>query len=216
MNRTLKLLIFSDIFLLTGFGLVSPIMAIFINGNIVGGTIAAVGIASMITIVVRCLLQLLFANIGKPGQRYGMALTGTLMIATVPFIYLFSNNIWQIFIGAFINGLGAGLANPAWFSLFSENLDEGQRGWEWSIYSSSVGFGTAAAALVGSWLATRFGFRPVFAVMGILAVLGALLLIGLFKKDYNRKRGLIKKNKKRSIPDKIGSTGAKMKLHAHR
>jgi len=214
MNRTLKLLVFSDIFVLTGFGLISPIMAIFINGSIVGGTIAAVGIASMITIVMRCALQLLFANIGKPSQRYGMALTGTLMISTVPFIYLFSHNIWQVFIGAFINGLGSGLANPAWFSLFSENLDEGQRGWEWSIYSSLVGFGTAAAAFLGSWMAGKFGFRPVFAVMGILAVLGALLLTGLFRKDYEKKMGLDKKNKVKK--GSIGSTGAKSKLHSHR
>ena len=36
MNRTVKLLILSDIFILTGFGLITPILAIFIKDDIVG------------------------------------------------------------------------------------------------------------------------------------------------------------------------------------
>ncbi len=118
MNRTLKLLIFSDIFVLTGFALISPILAIFIKENLVGGTIAAVGIAAAITTGLRCLLQLVFAHVAKPKHRYLMAIIGTFFIAIVPFIYFFSTNVIHIYIAAFVHGFGAGLANPAWFSLF--------------------------------------------------------------------------------------------------
>jgi len=190
MNQTLKLLVFSDIFVLTGFGLISPIMAIFIKENLVGGTIAAVGIAAAITTILRCILQMLFAYIAKPNHRFFMAVAGTFLIAIVPFIYIFSTNVTHIYIAATIHGLGAGLANPAWFSLFAANLKKNARGWEWSIYSSSVGIGTAIAAVVGSQLATKFGFTPVFIVVGILSIIGSGILLGLSKaeiKDHEMK-----------------------------
>ena len=44
MNRIIKLLMISDVFVLTGFGLVQPILAIFIKDNLVGGTIFAAGL----------------------------------------------------------------------------------------------------------------------------------------------------------------------------
>ena len=47
MNRTMKLLLLSDIFVLTGFGLIQPILAIYINdGEIAGGNMLTAGIAS--------------------------------------------------------------------------------------------------------------------------------------------------------------------------
>lgn len=179
MNKTLKLLVFSDIFVLTGFGLISPIMAIFIKENLTGGSIAAVGIAAAITTLIRCALQILFAYIAKPKHRFVMAVAGTFLIALVPFIYIFSTNITHIFIAAAVNGFGSGLANPAWFSLFAANLNKKARGWEWSIYSSSVGIGTAIAAFLGSQFATKFGFVPVFIVVGSLAMIGSFILLWL-------------------------------------
>ena len=44
MNRTMKLLLLSDIFVLTGFGLIQPILAIYINdGGVTGGTMLTAG-----------------------------------------------------------------------------------------------------------------------------------------------------------------------------
>ena len=202
MNRTLKLLVFSDIFVLTGFGLISPIMAIFIKDNLVGGTIAAIGIAAAITTLLRCILQLIFAYIAKPQHRYVMAVVGTFFIAIVPFIYFFSTNVTHIYIAAAVNGFGSGLANPAWFSLFAANLNKKARGWEWSIYSSSVGIGTAIAAFVGSQLASKFGFTPVFIVVGILSLVGCFILLGLSKAEIK--------------DHEVKTVTAKLKLHNQR
>lgn len=183
MNRTLTILILSDIFVLTGFGLTAPIMAIFINDNLIGGTIAAIGIAAAITTIIRCILQLVFAYTAKPQHRYAMVIAGTFFIAIVPFVYMFATNISHIYIAAVLSGFGAGLANPAWFSLFAANLDKKARGWEWSIYSSSVGFGTAISAFLGSQLAMKLGFKPVFIGVAVMALIGCFLLIGLTKKE---------------------------------
>ena len=56
----------SDIFVVTGFGLIAPILAIFIKEDLVGGTIFAAGLASTIYLVSKCIVQLPFHIISFP------------------------------------------------------------------------------------------------------------------------------------------------------
>lgn len=182
MNKTLKLLIISDIFIFGGMGLVSPILAIFIKDNLVGGTIMAAGVASMIFLITHSLLQLLFAYKFNPKDRIWMLILGTVLITLVPFGYIFSTHIYHIYLVEFIFGVGAAFAYPSWSSLFTSNLEKGKRGFQYSIYSSSVGLGTAITAGVGAWLAERIGFEIVFAITGLLAIIGLIILFGLEKK----------------------------------
>ena len=53
MKRGLKLLILSDLFILMGFGLVAPIISIFINESLIGGSIAAAGLATTIFLITK-------------------------------------------------------------------------------------------------------------------------------------------------------------------
>jgi len=182
MNRTLKLLIFSDIFVLTGFGLLSPILAIFIKDNLIGGTILAAGIASGIFLITHSILQIIFAYVFNPKDRIWMLIAGTAVIAIVPFGYIFSTQIYHIYIVEFLYGVGAAFAYPSWSSLFTSNLEKGRRGLQWSIYSSSVGIGTAIAAATGAWLAEKIGFRLVFGLAGMFSIIGMLILLKLEKK----------------------------------
>jgi len=182
MNRTLKLLIISDIFVFGGMGLVSPILAIFIKDNLVGGTIIAAGVASMIFLITHSLLQLLFAYKFNPRDRLWMIWVGTALIALVPFGYIFSTHIYHIYLVEFIFGIGAAFAYPSWSSLFTSNLEKGKRGFQYSIYSSSVGIGTAITAGVGALLAEKTSFQLVFGLTGLLAIIGLLILFKLDRK----------------------------------
>jgi DHA1 family quinolone resistance protein-like MFS transporter len=182
MNRTLKLLIISDIFVFGGLGFISPILAIFIKDNLIGGTILAAGIASMIFLITHSLLQLLFAYKFNPKDRIWMLILGTSLIALVPFGYIFSTQVYHIYLIEFVFGVGAAFAYPSWSSLFTSNLEKGKRGFQYSIYSSSVGLGTAITAGVGAWLAERTGFEVVFGITGLLAIVGLLILFKLEKK----------------------------------
>ena len=53
------------------------------------------------------------------------------------------------------------------------------KGFEYSIYSTAVGVGTALAAFFGAKIADAFSFRTLFFVVGGIAFLGFLLLIML-------------------------------------
>lgn len=186
MNRTLKLLMLSDVFVFSGFGLVAPILAIFIKDNLIGGSIFYAGIASAIFLITHSILQIIFAKIFNPRDRLWMVLLGTAFIAVVPFGYIFSTHIWHIYLVQLIYGIGAGFAYPSWASLFTSNLEKGRRGLQWSIYSSSVGIGTAITAAIGALLAEKIGFELVFILTGILSIIGLLILFKLEKKSLRK------------------------------
>mgnify|MGYP001573279997 FL=1 len=182
MNKPLKLLMISDIFIFSGFGLISPILAIFIKDNLIGGTILAAGIASAIFLITHSVLQIWFSYKFNPKDRLWMLILGTALIALVPFGYIFAKSIYHIYGIQFIYGLGAAFAYPSWYSLFVVNLDKGERGFQWSIYSSSVGLGSAVTALAGAWLAEKTSFELVFLLTGLISLVGLLTLLKLDKK----------------------------------
>ncbi|MDD5331900.1 MAG: MFS transporter [Candidatus Nanoarchaeia archaeon] len=182
MNKTLKLLIISDIFVFSGFGLIGPILSIFINDHLVGGSITAAGLASAIFIITHAVLQIIFAKIFNPKDRRWMLIVGTFLTILIPFGYIFLTNINQMYLVQFIHGLGASFAYPSWYSLFTSNLEKGKRGLQWSIYSSMVGVGTALTAYAGAWLAEITSFQLVFGLAGAMGVIGLLSIFFIDKK----------------------------------
>ena len=127
MNRTMKLLLLSDIFVLTGFGLIQPILAIYINGGgVTGGTMLSAGLASALFLFTKSMVQLPFGHYvdKQPGKTKWLIL-GTLLMAGVPIIYITANSIYHIYLAEMIYGLGSGLAYPTWLGLWSANLDKG-------------------------------------------------------------------------------------------
>jgi MFS family permease len=184
MNNTIKLLMLSDIFVLTGFGLIEPILAIFIKDNIVGGTIFAAGIASTLFFVTKSIVQLPFSRyVDLHDNKVKWLKIGVLLIATVPLIYLFARHINAIYVAQVIFGIGSGLAYPTWLGLWSVSLDKGQESFEWSLYSTLTGLGTALTAVVGAAIAEFLGFIWTFAFVESLVLIGFVVLLNLEKKE---------------------------------
>ncbi len=192
LNRTIILLILSDIFFLTGFGLIDPIIAIFIDGSIEGGSIFTAGIASTIFFVTKSLIQLPFSKyVDGHDNKIHWLILGMGLVTFVPVIYIFAPNIWFIYLAQFLYGVGSGLAYPTWLGLWSINLDKNHESYEWSLYSTLTGIGTAISASAGAAMADFLGFRFSFVVVGIMSVIGCLVLIVL-EKQNQKKTELIK------------------------
>src|SRR3989344_4270323 len=100
MNKKLLLLILSDVLILSSFGLLGPIFAVFITGSLEGGTLVAAGLATTIFLIVRSAVSLPLSKyfIDKEKHKTHSLLLGTLLIITVPFIYIFSTSTTHIFI----------------------------------------------------------------------------------------------------------------------
>ena len=163
MNRTMKLLLLSDIFVLTGFGLIQPILAIYINdGGVTGGTMLTAGLASALFLFTKSLVQLPFGHyVDNQSGKAKWLLLGTLLMACVPIIYITAHSIYQIYLAEMVYGLGSGLAYPTWLGLWSANLDQGKRKLPVVDLPTSTGIGTAATGAAGrSSGHARWAFPP--------------------------------------------------------
>ncbi len=188
MNRIIKLLIVSDIFVITGFGLIGPILAIFIK-DLEGSSLFAVGFSSTLFLIVKSLVQLpLSKYVDKHDHKKRLLIAGTIMMAFVPFMYIFATHIKHIYFIQVWQGIGSALAFPTFLSLFSTNLDKKKEGYEWSIYSTLVGLGTAGSAALGAKLAEIYDFRFTFAIVGVMAMIGCGVLFFLSKKSEKDKK----------------------------
>jgi len=182
MNKTIFLLLISDVFLLTGFGLMQPILSIFIKDNLIGGTVFAAGIAVMLFILTKSIVQLPLSRIidkRKRNYRIKIMIIGTFIVSIVPFIYIFSVHVNFIYFAQIIYGLGSGLAFPSWMAIWSKNSAVKNKSYDWSLYSTVTGIGTAIAALIGATIAEFFGFVYTFIIVGILSLFACFVLLGL-------------------------------------
>jgi len=204
MNRTIKLLMISDIFVITGFGLIDPILAIFIKENLTGGTIFAAGFASTLFLITKSIVQLPFSRyVDSHKDKIKWLIIGTLLISIVPFIYIFVNHINYIYMAQVLYGIGSGLAYPTWLGLWSTHLDKKHESFEWSLYSTFVGIGTALTASIGAAISQFIGFEYTFALVGLISLIGCFILFNLERREhqmnniilyhYHKKRKLIHK-----------------------
>ncbi|NQV90948.1 MFS transporter [Candidatus Woesearchaeota archaeon] len=204
MNRVIKFLMISDILVLTSFGLITPILAIFFKDDLVGGTILMAGLASTIFLLTKSFVQLPFSKYVDAHNyttRVRWLIFGSFLISIVPFIYIFAKHIYVIFLAQVIYGIGSGLAYPTWLGLWSTHLDKKKESFEWSLYSTFTGLGTAATAAIGAALSQYVGFTFTFILVGVISLMGCVVLFGLERRkdklgilfgiNYHKKRKLI-------------------------
>ena len=188
MDKTVKLLILSDIFLITGFGLIDPFLAVFIKDRLINGTLIAAGFATTLFLITKSLVQLPFSKyVDNHKEKIKYLIAGTLIISVVPFIFVLANRIEHIYLAQIIRGIGSGLAVPTWLSLFTTHIDKGKESYEWSIYVTLVSLGIAISGLVGATIASFLGFKFAFFIVGVLSLAGALVLLKLEIKDHREK-----------------------------
>ncbi|MBI5465517.1 MFS transporter [Candidatus Gottesmanbacteria bacterium] len=192
-NRFIWILIWSALLLTFGFGLITPIFAVFLTQQIQGGSLVVVGVAEMIYLVTKSILQvpisiLIDKTSGEKIDFYCIFIGG-ILITLVPFLYLWVLFPWQIYILQFIYGLGAAFDWPAWMGLFTRHIDENKESFEWSLQTTIEEIGLAGAAVIGGLLADRLGFKPVFLLVGIFSFLTFLFLFIFYQKVKEEIRG---------------------------
>lgn len=198
-------MIISDIFVLTGFGLIDPILAIYIKENLIGGTIFAAGLASTLFLVTKCLVQLPFSRyVDSHDDKVKWLILGAILVTIVPFIYIFSDHIYWIYFAQFLQGIGSGLVFPTWLGLWSTHLDKKHESFEWSLYSTLTGLGTAATAAIGGAIAEFVGFTYAFILVGVMSLIGVVVLFGLErKKDKLEKIKMIHYHRRRQAHKRL-------------
>jgi len=192
-NKIIRTLIASDILILSSFGLINPIFAIFVASQVEGGSLESVGLVTTIFFLTKALLQVPIAQFLDKfdGERddFVAVFLGSLLISGVPFAYIFVSQISQLYLVALGHGLGAALVYPAWNALFTRHVDSGHVSAEWGLYSTLTGLGVATTAALGGFLAQNYGFPVVFALVGVFCLLGSGLLLYFYDDLRGEPRG---------------------------
>lgn len=183
MNAIIKLLILADFFVFSGFGLVSPIFAVFIKDDLIGGSLTAVGIASTIYLLTKAALQIPLARWTdrEPAnlREFWSMIIGYLFIVLIPFFYLLIQDVNQLYLVQFFYGVASALAYPGFMAIFTKFADHERAAYSWSMYSTTVIIGMAVTAGIGGWIGEMFGFRILLVIVGIFTFLGFFATLGL-------------------------------------
>ena len=178
-------MIFSDLFLNSGWGLIGPILAIFIVKNIQGGDVRVAGIAVGIYLIVKSVLQIPIAhyldlNHGEKDDYYTLFI-GTFLTALTPIIFIFATISWHIYIAQIIHAVGMAMAIPSWYAIFGRHIPKNREAFCWGLDSSALGLGAGITGIIGGTIAQAFGFVPLFIGVSVLNIIAALLFLFIIK-----------------------------------
>src|SRR4030042_6824624 len=117
-NKVIRILITSDLFLQSGWGLLGPIFAIFLTKQVQGGSLEMVGFVAATYWITKSIVQPFIAhNLDKNhGERadFVFLVFGMYIANLIPLGYIFVSQIWQIFILEFVRGLAMACVVPTW------------------------------------------------------------------------------------------------------
>jgi MFS family permease len=190
LNKIIKYLVASDLIFYTGWGLISPIFAIFLLDSIVGGTAFVVGMSAAVNLVVRSILRVPFGIFADKNERiaYELMLWGLLVSALIPIGYIYSKTPMQIYLLQSVLGAGLAMSTAGWTALFSRHMDKGKESTEWGVDAVAVGLGPGIAAALGGLAVTYLSFNFVFILVTLAGLAGVVILLVIKKKILKSKR----------------------------
>ncbi len=176
----IKVLTLSYVFVLAGWGLVTPLIAVFITENVKGASLETVGLAMSLYALTRSFVQIPIARILdiKKGEKdeFITLVVGMLIVGITAISYIFVDIQIELYIVQVLYGIGDALIYPAWGSLFTAHIDKDEIATENSIYQTSADITTALSASLGAFLVVAFGYKLVFIIVAITTWMGVLLL----------------------------------------
>jgi hypothetical protein len=198
LSKIIKTLIISDFFLNLGWGLLSPVFALFLLSNVANLDPAkaaeVAGLSALFYWITKSLLQvpigILLDKKGGEKDDFWVMFLGTLLAASVPIGYLFSTAPWHIYFWQIIYALGMAMALPSWLAIFTRHVDKGQEAFEWGLESTSIGLGAGIAGGLGGIVSTYFGFPILFISVTVLNLISAFCLLAVRNKVFLRRDGV--------------------------
>lgn len=186
LNKVIRILTLVDVIVIGSFGLISPIFAIFIINSIKGGTVETAGIAMGVFLITKSLFQIPFgALIDKiKGEKddFWALFAGYTIFSLVPLLYLTISTPTGLYIVEFIYGMAGALVVPAWCAIFTRHIDKNYEGIEWGVYQTLTDLSGGGTALLGGFLAYRFGFQSLFVLICICSLVGSFFLLWIKNK----------------------------------
>lgn len=193
-NNLIKILTFSDFIVVSGWGLVNPLFAVFITKQIEGGNLELIGLSTAVYWIFRSSMQLPFAKLidSKKGEidDFVVMAIGSFSMSLVPFLYMFATKNIHILLLQALTGFASAMVSPAWLAIFTRHIDKHVEAEEWGLYNAMVGLGIALTGALSGFLAEKLGFQSLYFIVGIICTFGSTFLFFVYqdlrKEEKNR------------------------------
>lgn len=181
LNRVIRYFIIGDLIMWSGWGLLDPIFSVFVIKNIAGATLVSIGFLATIYWIGKGILQIpislfLDKTDGERDDFYAL-IFGLMIMSAGAFSLILATSMREIYLIQSIKAVGFALYIPAWSAIFSRHLDKNHTAYDWAISSSSVSFGIGAAGFLGGTIASFFGFKLLFLLVGLMGLASAGMLL---------------------------------------
>jgi MFS family permease len=173
LSRRCRLLVIISLLTTFAESMLVPMYAAFTES--VGGSILDAGIAFAVFSMATGLFISLIGT--RPCfQRHvkSFLILGFLVSACCDISYTFVQNRWQLFAAQVVAGLATGLIEPAWDSLFTDDMEESSAK-HWSIWAGGTHLAAGVAALLGGVIVAYFSFKTLFVSMALIDVVATFL-----------------------------------------
>lgn len=185
-NPVVKAFIVSESLVWSAWNLISPIAAIFVINNVSGGSIQSAAFGYSLHLISRVIFELITGRllIGASDKKKFTYIVVGLFILTISYLgFAFTSVLIMLYIFYLLFGVGVGIATPAKNSLFSVHLDKNKEATEWSFNDAAILLAAALAIIFGGFIATNFGFKPLFIIAATINLLGIIPYLLRFDKN---------------------------------
>lgn len=185
-NKVIKIMVTADMFFYGGWGLITPILAVYLINNIKGGNVEIVGISVGIYWILKSIIQIPLAYYldKRRGEKddYYVLIAGMIVVSLVSLGYIFISLPYQLYILQAIYALGMAMIIPSWAGIFTRHIEKRREAFCWGLESSGFSIGAGVGGIVGGIVANSFGFVPLFIAVSIIGLTSTALLM-LVKKS---------------------------------
>ncbi len=180
LSAVVRRFVIADLIWLGGWGLMSPIFAVFVVDSIPGATVMTVGVGAAIYWILKSIIQIpvALAIDRTPSERddYLVLVVSLMLAGLTAFSFILVRTVWQLYLVQAMQAVSFALYIPSWNGIFTRHLDPEHRAFEFALDSTAVGIATGIAGLVGSVIAATFGFHVIFFMTAILSFVSAVII----------------------------------------
>lgn len=112
-------------------------------------------------------------------DEYYTLLFASFLVGTIYLSLFFATEIWHVYVGIFVIGIGHSLDIGSWKVLFYGNLPKGKEGEMIGVYTTVMQIIYGLATIVAGFVGEIFGFEWIFMFAGIVTIVGGLIMFSI-------------------------------------
>ena len=184
MHKQLRLFLVVDGIYALAFGMLGPIYAVFVQQ--IGGDILEAGTAWAIFMISSGIGIFLMGKLQDRISKDKLFLVVGYAMRSLGFLgYYFVSNVTQMFVLQVFLGLAVMVISPATYSFYAKHVDTKKLASQWAAWEGTWYLVQGIAALIGSFLASLYGFKTLFLVMFIASLFSLAIATQLKEEPKN-------------------------------